>query len=311
MADAKGRYAVTPEISIVIINKSDPGVADTLEALDGLSEVQEGTAEVVVVDASQGRFDELRRRFPRMTWIVFEPIAGRSSIPHQRNRGIAAAQGSVIAFTDASCVPDPGWLERLAAPIRSGEETIVAGAHRSPDKAGLRDEAATRRAGKRYLSEAPTINLAFKREVLEQIGGFDESFRYGSDVDVAWRAIDAGHRIRFVPEAVVSHDFGSAREEARRSFAYGRARAHLYLKHPHRWRGLVAGDAPVLVYPLVLLVAPVFVRRPVLLGVFAIPLARNRGRRPLLTLADHLIYGMGVLTAVGQRMRAGPPRVSA
>ena len=52
----------------------------------------------------------------------------------------------------------------------------------------------------RYLNECPTINLAFRREAFDAVGGFDEAFAYGSDVDFSWRLIDAGYRIRSVPD---------------------------------------------------------------------------------------------------------------
>jgi GT2 family glycosyltransferase len=292
-------------VAIIVINKNDPGVIATLDALTQLPATADGTAEVIVVDASKGRFDELRTRYPAVRWIAFDPLPGRSSIPHQRNVGVQATQADIVVFIDASCVPGPEWLERLCEPIRAGEEQIVAGAHRSFSGGGLRDQATERQAGLRYLPEAPTINLALERRVLLELGGFDESFRYGSDVDLTWRAVDAGHRIRYEPSSVVSHDWGGAEEEARRSFAYGRARAQLYLKHPGRWRGVMGRDAPVLVYPLLLLATPLFVRRPAALGIFAVPLIRNRGKRPVLTVAEHLIYGAGALAAVKDQLLSG------
>lgn len=289
--------------AIIVINKSDPGIVDTLTALDTLAQVRAGTAEVIVVDASEGRFDRMRARFPRARWINFTPLADRPSIPHQRNCGVASSNAQIVVFVDASCVPGPDWLEQLCAPIASGDETIVAGAHRSPNQRSLRDVATERLGTRTYLTEAPTINLAIRRSTLEQLGGFDESFRYGSDVDFTWRAIDAGHCIRYVPEAYVTHDWGDMREEVRRSRAYGRARAHLYMKHRARWRDLFGRDLPVVVYPLLLLALPLLVRRPRRLSVLAIPLIRNRGRRPFYTLAEHLVYGFGALEGFGDVRR--------
>jgi GT2 family glycosyltransferase len=291
--------------AIIVINKSDPGVANTLAALDGLPQVGAGEAEVIVVDASEGRFDELRERFARMRWIPFSPLPDRPSIPHQRNVGVAATTAEIVVFTDAGCMPGPDWLDRLCSPIETGEETIVAGSHRSPGLGSLRDLATERLQVREYLTEAPTINLAIRRSVLERLGGFDETFRYGSDVDLTWRAIDAGHRIRYVPESYVSHDWGDVREEVRRSRSYGRARAHLYLKHRHRWRGLFGDDLPVLVYPLLLLALPAMLRRPRTLLLLLVPLIRNRGMRPLSTLAEHIVYGVGALEAIVDVRRVG------
>jgi hypothetical protein len=305
----------SPSVAIILINKDDPGVIDTLEALVALPQVLAGAAEVIVVDASEGRFERLRVLFPVVRWIEFAPIPGRSSIPQQRNRALSETDAETIVFTDASCVPGPEWLERLCGPIWHEDESLVAGSARSPAGHSLRDVAAQRIVHCRYLTEAPTINLAVKVSVCERLGGFDERFQYGSDVDFTWRAIDAGYRIRYVREAFVTHDWGDLRAEVRRSHMYGRARARLYLKHRGRRRNLLGSDFTAVAYPLVLLAAPLFVRRPYALSVFAIPLVRNRGMRPFLTVAEHLIYGAGVLQELidwtaQRRPGASPPPFS-
>ena len=86
------------------------------------------SSEIVVIDASSGRLDHIRRAHePAVRWLDFERPAGvRVSIPHQRNAGVRAAEGDIIVFTDAGCRPFPGWLDRLVTPLRAGE-TVTAG----------------------------------------------------------------------------------------------------------------------------------------------------------------------------------------
>jgi GT2 family glycosyltransferase len=292
-----------PRVSIIIINKNDRGVVGTIESLHRERAASAITAEVIVVDASGGSLDDVRDRFTWVRWIPYVPPAGRRTIPHQRNVGIRAATGEVIVFIDASCVAQPGWLETLLAPILEEGEAIVAGGHRSTGAFTLRDEAVARLEGKRYVDEAPTINLALTRAVFERVGAFDESFDYGSDVDFTWRAADAGLRIRSVGDAIVTHDWGNARDEVRRSYLYGQARFRLHRKH-RRWGMLVGQDVQVLVYPIVLVLAPLAIWRPRLVAVLGVPLWRNRRHRPLLTLIDHLVYGAGVLKAALSDLRA-------
>ncbi len=305
-----------PDCSIIVVNKDDRGIADTLQALVRLPAVVRGEAEVIVVDASQGRLSDLAERFAAARWLEFRPIPGRVTIAHQRNAGIRASRGEIVAFIDASCVPAPSWLERLLKPLEMEDETVVAGSHRSAGGRGLRDQATRRMLDHRYLREAPTINVALRRTVLDSVGQFDEAFDYGSDVDYFWRAVDAGHRIRYLPEAEVTHQWGGASAEARRSYVYGQARARLYLKHRRRWRGLLGPDIQTLVYPAYILLTPLAIRRPYVHLVLAVPLWRNRGLRPILTVADHFLYGAGVLrevasAALGQpgRRRPAPARL--
>ena len=297
---------MTPTTSIVLINKDDPAVLETLAALVDLPEVGSGDAEIIVVDASEGRLAPGAPLLANLAWVPFAPQPGRITIAQQRNIGVGAARGEVIVFIDASCLPGPDWLARLCGPIWSGEEKIVAGSSKAQSGSGFRDQAIVRLHGAEYLPEAPTINLALHRSVFTRVGGFDEHFAYGSDVDFTWRAVDAGLRIRYIPEAVVSHDWGTDRQELHRSWRYGRARVRLYLKHRDRWRNLLGRDSPLLVYPVYLLLLPVTIRRPYLHLALIVPLIRNRGKQPVRTVIDHFVYGAGGLVEAGSQAVSRP-----
>ena len=96
-------------ISIVIINKDEMAVDDTLSDVVRQAKDFGEPAEVIVVDASDGRLDAVRLRHEAaVRWIDFTPPPGVGvSIPHQRNVGVRAAQGEIIVFTDAGCRPHP------------------------------------------------------------------------------------------------------------------------------------------------------------------------------------------------------------
>jgi hypothetical protein len=289
-------------ISIVVISKDEPSLEGTLSDLAAHAAGLGRPSEIVVVDASRGRLEDVRLRHPGVRWLDFLPPRGvRISIPHQRNAGIAAARGDVIVFTDAGCRLRPGWLRLLLAPLIAGEETVVAGPAASPGGRGLYDRRAQSAAAARYLPECPTINMAFRRAVVEDLDGFDERFEYGSDLDLSWRLVAAGHRIRSVPEAVVEHDWGPARRQLRRSFRYGRAKARLYRKHRDRLPGVLRHDPMVVAYPAFLLGLPLALRLPWYPALLLVPAIRNRADGPVRVLVDHLAFGAGVLAEVARR----------
>ena len=139
--------------------------------------------------------------------------------------------------------------------------------------------------------------MAFRRDVFDLVDGFDESFDYGSDIDFSWRLSAAGLAIRYVPDAVVVHDWGDPSRQRRRAVQYGRARARLYRKHPRRIPRMLRSDPIVAAYPVFLLGLPLTLLRrwrwyPLLL---AVPLWRNRSSQPVRVVVDHLWFGSGVL----------------
>jgi len=289
-------------ISIVVISKDEQGLDQTLSDLTAQLDTVSEAGEVVVVDASDGRLDDIRKRHDdRVRWLAFQQPTGlRVTIPHQRNVGVREALGEVIVFTDSGCHPEPDWLGNLVRPLRTGEDMCsgltlsVVGGSDIYDR-GWRKAMATQ-----YLPECATINLAFNRELYDAVGGFDESFSYGSDIDFSWRVIDAGYRIRSVPEAVVRHDWGTWQRQLRRSYIYGKARFRLYRKHRDRIRTVLQSDPVLVLYPIFLLGLPLTLVFPPYLGLLLIPAWRNRSNGPARVVVNHLAYGLGALVEMLQ-----------
>ena len=114
------------KVSLVIVSKDEPVLADTLDAVEKLTS---GVLdEVVVVDASQRRLDQIRIDHPWVAWHDYEQPEGvRVTIAHQRNIGVARARGDVIVFIDSGCIPRAHWLSRLLAPIFDEGEWVTCG----------------------------------------------------------------------------------------------------------------------------------------------------------------------------------------
>jgi GT2 family glycosyltransferase len=290
-------------ISVVIISKDEAALADTVTDVIEQAKALEECSEIIIVDASDGRLDYIRLRHETdVRWLQFaRPPEVRISIPHQRNVGVRAARGEIIVFTDAGCRPEQGWLSALVAPLSAGEHITAGLTLAMPGSTGLYEHAARQALEFRYLAECSTINLAFRREAFDAVGGFDEGFAYGSDVDFTWRLTDAGYRIRSVPSAVLRHDWGGWQRQMRRSYAYGKARTRLYRKHRARLRHVLRDDPMVVVYPMFLLGLPLTWFFPLYPALLLIPAWRNRSNGAARVLADHLAYGAGALAELVAR----------
>jgi hypothetical protein len=283
-------------ISVVIISKDEPSLGTTLAEVQRQAGLSGEPSEVVVVDASQRRLDHIRAAHPGVRWLDFPSLGtGRSSIPHQRNAGVRAAAGTIIVFTDVGCRPAPHWLDLLVSPLRHGESVTAGATFAAGPRTGLYDRTPEELGARPYLPECPTINMAFRRAAFDAVGGFDERFSYGSDIDFSWRLVDAGYRIKHVPDAVVRHDWGNWRRQLRRSYQYGKARARLYRKHRQRLRQVLRTDPLVIVYPAFLLGLPLTAIFPLYPALLLIPAWRNRSHGSARVLVDHLMFGAGVL----------------
>jgi GT2 family glycosyltransferase len=196
--------------------------------------------EVVVVDNASAD-DTSRVAAEGGARVVVEPRASRSLA---RNAGVAAAVGDRIAFIEAECEADPGWLAALVGCL--DRSPLVAGPVRLrlPERPGLleRFDALWRFHQREHVERdgwAASANLAITRAAFETIGGFDPAYRHiGEDVDLCLRAAAAGFPIAFCADACVTHPAeGSWDALWRRGYRQGWSMT----QHDHRLPGAV-GD---------------------------------------------------------------------
>ena len=105
----------------------------------------------------------------------------------------------------------------------------------------------------RVAEHVPGCNMAFRRDALLAIGGFNPVFlRAGDDVDVCWRLQAKGLRIGFAPSALVWHHHRSTADAFwRQQVGYGEGETWLAAHHPDKfqrgrvlWRGRIYSPMP-------------------------------------------------------------------
>ena len=130
-----------------------------------------------------------------------------------RNRGVAQSTGNILAFIDADCIADPGWLAAAEAALRNPQAQILGGDVRIAltDPARLTQleayESIYAYRMDRYIARegfTGTGNLVVRRAVLEAVGPF-AGIGVAEDRDWGQRATRAGHAIRYVAEMKVYH----------------------------------------------------------------------------------------------------------
>jgi len=228
-----------PPISVVVCTHN--GAATLGECLDRVGALDYPDFELIaVLDGCSDECAEIARSHGA---IVKE--TNHRGLGHARNVGIETARGEIVAFLDDDAFPDPDWLRFIADRLRGGRFAGVGGPNIPPDDEGLVAECVAAAPGGPIhvlfsdgeAEHVPGCNMAFRKDVLEEAGGFDERFRVaGDDVDICWRLQEDGHRIGFSAGAVVMHRRrDSVRRYLRQQCGYGKAEALLERKWPSRY----------------------------------------------------------------------------
>ncbi len=251
-------------VSIVIVSRGRP---DALKrCLLGISQLQYFNFEVVVVADPRGIEAAQSMAFSDdLKLLPFD----KANIAVARNMGLTQAAGEVIAFIDDDAVPEPQWLRYLVAPAVQSDVAAMGGfvrgrngisfqwKARSLDALGEAhdldidpQQASILTPPKGRAIKTEGTNMAFRRNVLIDLGGFDPAFHYFLDeTDLNMRLARAGHATAIVPLAEVHHGFAAnplrtQNRVPRDLFDIGASWAVFQRKHvvedarAHQWRRL-------------------------------------------------------------------------
>jgi GT2 family glycosyltransferase len=245
-----------PRVSVVVCAYN---AADTLEdCLSAIDSLTYPDYEVVVVnDGSRDATPDIARTHKRVR-VIDVPNAGLSAA---RNVGLAEATGEIVAYTDADTRPDRDWLTFLVQPfltsdvVGSGGPNVV-----PPDDPPIAQCIARAPGGPthvllddRIAEHVPGCNMAFRRDALLAIGGFNPVYlRAGDDVDVCWRLQARGWKIGFAAAALVWHHHrSSVNAYWRQQVGYGEGETWLMAHHPEKfldghmlWHGRIYSPLP-------------------------------------------------------------------
>ena len=229
----------TPRFSVIVCTYN--GSATIRECLAGLARLTYPNYEVIVIN--DGSTDPTAA-------IVAEYNVRLISTKNQglsqaRNVGMEAATGEFLAYIDDDAYPDPDWLDYLAASFLSTEHMVIGGPNVEPHDSSLIASCVANAPGgpvhvlitDELAEHVPGCNMAFRREALDAIGGFDPTFRAaGDDVDACWRIQQRGWTLGFSPAAMVwHHRRNSVLKYCQQQRGYGRAETLLEAKWPERY----------------------------------------------------------------------------
>lgn len=219
---------------------------------------------VVVDDASSRAVDsaDVGKLHADVTVIRHRSSRGAAAA---RNTGLRVCQTEYVAFLDSDVVARPGWLDavlkhfsdpavalvapRVEALSHGGSAVARYEAVRSSLDLGGRESPVVPFGPVAYV---PSAAMVGRRAVLVEVGGFDEALHSGEDVDLCWRLLDGGVRLRYEPSGLVAHDHrvSVGKWLARKAF-YGTSAAPLSVRHPDKIAPLMLSGRTLAMWLLV------------------------------------------------------------
>ena len=203
------------------------------DLLDSLV-IQEGPVEIVVVDAGSrdGTVEIIKgymQKHPQIRFFHHPGTRGEST-----NFGISQAKGDAVATIGGDCIANPFWVKELRESLAGFD--IVAGKTINIGYHAFEDLERVELHHRGFDVSYPSASMAWRKEVLKAVHGFDEWFITAEDIDLNFRAVSQGFTLGYNPEAIVYHRTkGSFRGFFKQAFWNGWGRKQLTMKHGNLW----------------------------------------------------------------------------
>ncbi|MFZ4451008.1 glycosyltransferase family 2 protein [Salibacterium aidingense] len=209
-----------PFVSILIpAHNEEMVIAKTLEAMAALRYPKEKLEIIVINDNSGDRTGDIVEawagRYPFIKAVHTRPPHAGKGKSGALNQGLVHASGEVIAVYDADNTPEPDAIYYLALGLNNDKKAgaivgkfRVLNAEKNLLTRLINMETLTfqwlAQAGRWFwfkMTTIPGTNFAIRREILEELGGWDEK-ALSEDTELSFRVYNLGYYIRFFPAAI-------------------------------------------------------------------------------------------------------------
>lgn len=240
---AKKESEFEPVVSVIVpVLNGEATIESLLESLLEIDYSKEKIETVIVDGNSTDKTKDLVAKYP--VKLLIEKRKGPNVA---RNTGIKHTNSEIIAFTDSDCIVPKNWIKKIVENFRDPKIGCVGGSVK-----GLNDDFLSKYADNsispmirvcKKRKELDSIgaftgcpvgcNMSFRREALEDVGGFDENIRYSfEEEELIERICRTGHKLILNPQVLVWHMHRSnLRNILKQAFKYGKGAGSL-LKRP-------------------------------------------------------------------------------
>lgn len=218
---------------------------EVAELLASLAQQSEGGFEVLVVeDGSEHRCRQEVEAWQQALDLKYF-FKANSGPGLSRNYGAERAQGDYLIFLDSDCVAPPDYVAAVRRSLRQTQADAFGG----PDRAQASFTPVQKainysmtsffttggiRGSRKSLEQfhPRSFNMGLSRAAFRRTGGFS-ALRFGEDIDLSIRIIEAGFKTALFPDAFVYHKRRTRfRQFFKQIFNSGIARINLFRRHP-------------------------------------------------------------------------------
>ena len=208
--DEHSSDTANPLVSVIVpCYNSERTIGQCLTAI--INQQTSVSFDVTVVDSSTDTTAWIvETEFPtvRLLRLTSRTFAGAA-----RNAGARATTAPYLLMIDSDCIARPDLIERIVQRHRNGSFAAVGGSLRNGTPSSLSGWVGYLIEFKEFMPTAPlrlaetipTANIAYRRDVLERHGYFDEAMWLAEDILFNWKVYRSGERILFDPAIEVTH----------------------------------------------------------------------------------------------------------
>lgn len=233
-----------PSVSVVVPTRNEASGINGL--LESISRQTYPMTQVIIADGRST--DGTREAVAAHPGVILVDNPRRHAAAG-RNVALKRCTAEWVVFTDGDCRPAPDWAENLMAAATSGPDVVGVGGRLTAEPENvfetvcarmllsviLRHQDGSRRITTKGLDGAlVTANCAYRRDILERVGGFDERFsNFGEDIDLMFRVLDlnAGMLLHTANAVVVGDMPNTLAGTLKKWRQYGMASSHLNKYH--------------------------------------------------------------------------------
>lgn len=230
-----------PFVSVVVpIYNGESTIKECLDSIMALDYPLEKLEVITVDDGSTDKTMSILKNYP----VKLIP-KDHGGYPSTMNAGLRVAIGEIRVIVDADTYVEKDWLKKILEEFKNDKVGIVSGYVATKPNAkfwakivGFESEDRYDQMKSRYVDFITSTCTAYRREVFEQIGFFNESLKRGSDEDLAQRASKAGWKMVLKKEALCFHEWSSSiKRYFRKQMANGIYEIKNFLRHPELLHG--------------------------------------------------------------------------